>query len=33
MREDAEQAQELQAFQDYLHVHRLREEEVDPFGN
>ena len=33
MREDAKQAQELQAFQKYLHEHRLGEEEVDPFGN
>ena len=33
MKEDAKQVQELQAFQTYLITHRLKEEEVDPFGN
>ncbi len=33
VQQDAKQAQELQAFQIYLHEHGLKEEEVDPFGN
>jgi hypothetical protein len=33
VQEDAKQARELQAFQIYLHEHRLKEEEVGPFGN
>jgi hypothetical protein len=33
LQEDAQQVQELRAFQDYLHEHGLREEEVDALGN